>query len=289
MVGFLRFEIDEGMVLKLGYPFLPPDPAQSPNFEHIFGDQLPVGSVVQVWDQTDRWVGVVKASRSGWWPRDVYLNPGDGARLYAAAGRGSPSASVLLMGEVPVTEYQPGDPCLGPMMTMPFVSHPYPEPLPLPELDRVFGLPGGAMVFAWDYPFQGYSVFAKSQRAGWSLDAVSFVIEPATAVWVSGGAWQQSCLPYDRPYDWPTTVLPGSSEGVEILGMGLTEEGIEIQWTAPVDSSVFGIEGSNQWPLPDWMPMTTTHRLVPGTNVWIDTDTGSTTMRIYRASGFVLP
>lgn len=110
MAGFLRFEIEEDRERTLGYPFLPFDPTQSPNLEYILGDPLPVGSFVLVWDHVVNWVGGVKASRSGWSPPVIAMEPGDGAWLYVSA-RGQGASSVLLMGEVPVGEFQPGDPC----------------------------------------------------------------------------------------------------------------------------------------------------------------------------------
>ena len=209
-VGYVRVTVPGSGDLNLcRLDFLPLDPLVPNNVANVVGDQLPAGSSAFIWDSTlnggvGGYVLVAKGARAGW------PTTGAGAMEIdqgVAFWLKTPEAdltdyNVYLMGEVPGANNDSETKTIAGLQGLDAVGYPYPAAIAFGDTTLQTALPGGATVFFWDVDAQGYQFFSKGARAGWTAEALDFVIEPGTSFWVQnpGAAvdWTEV-----KPYVWP--------------------------------------------------------------------------------------
>jgi hypothetical protein len=210
-VGYVKAAIQPGEFSLLAQPFNSIDGDPTPS--NVFGDTLPVGSRIFVWDpvsstysietyQTTT-AGLPPVTTTNWAPNAALLQPGKGFWVQISQDAGS-AVDVTLMGEVPAATATTVDLVSG--FTMAAV--PYPVDITVEETAIGQNPTVGDRVFLWSDASQSYTIVTyQTTTAGlppvtttnWVPSNVS--IPAGSGFWYEGSSARSPSV--TKPYDWP--------------------------------------------------------------------------------------
>ncbi len=195
-VGYIKLNIDKGDFAMIQNPFI--NLAGSDyTVTNLFGDQLPSGSSVFIWDEAGQTYVSENKGFGGWFPGTNVLDPGNGFFLTIGAAAPSNNYSIFMMGEVPDRFTQPTG-------TVPYVNgfsmvgYPFPVTTEVTNTTLAANLPSGSTVFLWDQAGQTY-VSENKGFGGWFPG--TNVLNPGAAFFLSTTVSTNWVEP--KPYTWP--------------------------------------------------------------------------------------
>lgn len=197
-VGYVKTTIERGDVDLLSLNFNPLGETDYYTVDDLFGDQLPSGSAVFVWDADSQEYVVENRfpGPAGWQPNTAELRPGMSFFVRVGASAPEEEYEVVMMGEVLDEESVTLSGATG----LTALSVPFPVSMMFVETDLAEILPVGSALFYWDAAMQEYQTINKFPGVGWIPD--DFVVEPGKGFFVrnsgAGFSWVE-----DKPYDWP--------------------------------------------------------------------------------------
>ncbi|HMP74343.1 MAG TPA: hypothetical protein PKE55_13875 [Kiritimatiellia bacterium] len=195
-VGYVKLDIAKGTLALVHNPFLP---LQSPTLTvtNLFGNQLPNGSALFIWDPASQSYLSETRTFAGWLPGTNALDPGRGFFINIPASAVSNNYTVFMMGEVPDRFTQPTA-SLGVVSGLNLLGFPYPTQEFWTNTTLAASLPSGSAVFIWNQGTQSYSSETRT-FAGWLPGTALF--QPGQAFFVNtsaGSTWNVV-----KPYTWP--------------------------------------------------------------------------------------
>ena len=168
---------------------------------NLFGDQLPGGSMVYLWNRSRATYDIMsKPSRGGWGSAGTTrVARGQGFWIRVPNDAASNTYPIYLMGALP-------DRYTAPVTTLPGVSnlnllgYPYPAEIRWTNTDLAKKAPEAAMLYLWDQTNQIYAIYSRSARSGWE-SAKDVVLKPGEGFWFRNTGsidWMEV-----KPYTWP--------------------------------------------------------------------------------------
>jgi hypothetical protein len=201
-VGYERFDWATGRLALARADFIPQDGSGRFTVTNLLGSQVPVGTVVYLFDRKDQvYRTESRASRSGaWMPGTNAIPRGEGFWLRMPS-TGS-NATVYLMGEVPSAATAPSTTVYD-VRYLSLLGMPYPVAFAWTNSSLAGVLPYGSVLFRWNYSNQVYyPPYSKGLRSGWG-SASNVVVQPGEGFWVQctgTGSVQWTTM---KPYTWP--------------------------------------------------------------------------------------
>jgi len=160
---------------------------------NLLGSQLPVGSIVTIWDRVNyRYVGEAR-TRSGWSPGTNVIRRGDAFFVRSLA-----ATNMYFMGEVPDSISAP-DTVFPNVTGLSALGYPYPVSQPWTNIALSTNGAIGDILTIWDAVNQQYIGYART-RSGWGA-ATNLVLQPGQAFWYRSAVTQTWTVV--KPYTWP--------------------------------------------------------------------------------------
>jgi hypothetical protein len=214
-VGYVKTTVQPGDFAMLHNTLLPLD-AEPATPSKVFGDSLPVGSQIFLWNSVSQTYQISSyeetvgppptfVTSTNWSLDTAELSPG--VAFWVALPDDAPAADydITIMGEVP------SDASLSVDVVAGFNMVAYPFPVSVAWTNTILSQNAeiGDQVFLWNVDSKGYQVAAYEEVTGppptftvssnWVPSTL--VIEPGAGIWYqtsSGKTWSET-----KPYDWP--------------------------------------------------------------------------------------
>jgi hypothetical protein len=190
-VGMVSITLTSGNYHLLQFPFQKQD-GSATNVDEMFGDSLPSGTVVYLWDYVNQtYVEQTYSTRGGGWPAELEdVNRGDAFFVFVPGTAPNPSYPVVLSGEVPSTQKD-----ISMVTGYNLISFPYPTDVDL--INANLSPESGDQISYWENGWQ--TVEYSTRGGGWSDPEILF--QPGEGFFyfsTSNKNWQTV-----KPYDWP--------------------------------------------------------------------------------------
>lgn len=198
--GYIKVSVEENKFYFLQVPFNKFD-GGTYTLDEVFGNSLPDGSNVYVWNQAEQKYDIANYIDGLGWLDNLSLARGQGFFVTAAPGGSAASYDIFLAGEVPgastaattTQSFGAGFTALG---------FPYPVATTLNNLGLNDVTADGDSVYAWNPANQNYAIYNRLDVPGieWNGDEGA-VIQPGSALFLqsaSAGSYVAQV-----PYSWP--------------------------------------------------------------------------------------
>ena len=161
----------------------------------LFGDSLPLGSAVSLWDREIGAYLVESLEESGWVPGTNVVDRGEGFWLKGPADSEGVDFIAYLVGRVPATgsTTQGG----GPGLTL--LGYPYPKAMMWEDLAAAIAAQPGDKLYQWNSLQQAYDIYTRGDQEWIDTDGLTI---PAGEgfLFEAGEAWMGT---EECPYEWP--------------------------------------------------------------------------------------
>ena len=201
-VGFVKIVGERGRYTLARSDFEDPNGAGGLTVGRMFGEQLPAGTTVYLWNRSAAmYKSVSKFPRGGWGAAGTTrVERGAGFWIRVPSTAASNRYPVYLIGNVP-------DRITAPTTEIPGVSglnmlgYPYPYPMKWTNTDIARSVPGNSTLYLWDQSNQVYASYMKSARGSWGSRMSNVVLNPGQGFWLRNTGtfdWVEA-----KPYTWP--------------------------------------------------------------------------------------
>lgn len=168
---------------------------------NLFGDQLPGGSMVYLWNRATASYDIMsKPSRGGWGQAGTTrVARGQGFWIRVPTDAASNTYPVYLMGAVPDRYTAPVTTLFG-VSNLNLMGYPYPATVAWTNTDLAKKASSSSMLYLWDQSIQQYAIYSRSARSGWEA-ARNVVLLPGQGFWFRDTGsidWVEI-----KPYFWP--------------------------------------------------------------------------------------
>jgi hypothetical protein len=206
-VGYVKAEVQPGEFSLLAQPFNSIDGDPTPS--NVFGDSLPVGTTLYVWDAVSatysfetyqtQTAGFPPVTTTNWSPDTALLEPGKGFWVQVPT-----TVDVTLMGEVPANAS--ADVSIVEGFTMAAV--PYPVDITVEETAIGANPAVGDTIYLWDSETQSYSFITyQTETSGFPPTTTTNWAPSSVTIPAGSGFWYQTTVARtpseSKPYSWP--------------------------------------------------------------------------------------
>ena len=195
-VGYIKRSVNANEFVMIQTPFVNIDGSDH-TIESLFGDSLPIGTTVFIWNGALQTYDSVQQLAAGFWnPQNVTI-----ARGQAMFMRPTAATDVFLLGEVPGTgTFASTDIPL--VEGFNGIGNPYPTAITLEDsgLEAVTAI--GDIAFLWNQTAQTYDSVQKLAAGFWNPPGT--VIEPGDGIFLSFATAGGATYTETPSYDWPT-------------------------------------------------------------------------------------